>query len=441
MIVVTPRTSATPAPAADLADHEPSERSDTDRRPTSRPALGRAAAVVGTATLVASVANYGLNLVLARWLEPAEFGDANLVVTLLLAITAVAVTLQLVAAKRISDAEGDVATVRVPLVRRAWWTGMALAVIGVAGAPVVRELTSSASAVPYVVLALGLPWYLAQSVERGVLQGCLRFGALASTLLVEAAVRLIGALTLVAAGAGVVGASAGISLSFLASWAIARAAVGRPADDAPRVEQRRWSTQDRDATQAASLLLLGQILINNGDVVLAKILLDADSAGVHAVVALVGRAIFFLSWSVVTAAFPMVGDDVGRSIERRATRIVAAVSAVVTGGVAVAAPTVPPLVLGGGYGQAGRLFLPYALATSLFSVANVRASLAAARGERRPGALLIAGGIVQALVLALFATDLISMSWLQVVAMATLLAVVTVERRTAHQSRRAVVTG
>ena len=40
------------------------------------------------ATMLASAGNYVLNLMLARWLEPAEFADANLMLTLMLLVTA-----------------------------------------------------------------------------------------------------------------------------------------------------------------------------------------------------------------------------------------------------------------------------------------------------------------------------------------------------------------
>lgn len=400
-------------------------------------------AVLAAATLGASASNYLLNLLLARWMTPAEFGDANLVVTVMLGLTAVAVTLQLVSARRTST--GDtvaIASARSGLLRRAWIIGTGVAAVTIVASPVLRDVTSSASAVPFVLLAVGIPSYLAQAVERGGLQGRLRFGALAATLIVEATVRLAVGLALVVAGFGVAGATAGITASFLATWLVARRSVGHASTGADSSSPTHSVTGpladtgdahvDRHATQAAAILLVGQIIVNNGDVVLAKTLFDADDAGVYSVVALIGRAIFFLSWSIVTAAFPhaaRASDVEARIVERRAVRTVAAVSATLTVAIAVAAPTLTPLVFGRGYAAAGSLFLPYAIATSLFAVSNVRATLAAARGQRRPACIVVVGGIAQGALLLARADAPGPMAWLQVCAMAALVLVLAAEHR------------
>ena len=395
--------------------------------------LGRAAAIVGAATLAASVANYGLNLALARLLSPAGFGDANLIVTALLALTAVAVTMQLIAAQRISGQGWSPALVRRVMLRRAWSVGAAVAVGGVAASGWLRDVTSSDSALPFAVLAVGIPWFLAQAVERGVLQGVQRFGALAATLLAEAGIRLAVSLALVVAGFGVAGASVGIACSFLASWGVARWCLRGTTSGGGDHPGR--TAADRAATTAAATLLVGQIVVNNGDVVLAKVLFDPDDAGVHAVVALIGRAIFFLSWSVVTAAFPEAAGRDDRSVDRRAVRLVTGVSIVLTVGAGLVAPLAAPIVFGPGYESAATLFLPYAIATSLFSIANVRAALATARGDAGPARLVVAAGFVQVGVLAILATDLVRMTWLQVVVMGGLLLAVEISGRSRDSAR------
>jgi O-antigen/teichoic acid export membrane protein len=409
-----------------------------ETRAASRPAasdetqsIGRASAVLTGATLAASGVNYALNLLLARWMTPSEFGDANLVVTAMLGLTAVAVTLQLVTAQRISTAPAATQAVeRRALLRRAWSVGLLVAIAIAVSSPLIAAATSSASAVPFVLLAAGLPFYLAQAVERGALQGRLRFGDLAATLIIEAVTRLGVAIALVLCGLGVSGATAGITASFVASWWLARrrelALSTRSGTEVEHDTAVSRSITARHATQATMLLLVGQIMINNGDVVLAKTLFDADAAGVYSVVALIGRAIFFLSWSVVTAAFPMVATASAaerRALRRRAVRTVAAMSTLMTLAVALLAPPLTPTVFSDGYSTAAGLFLPYAIATSLFAVANVMASLSTAQGERQTAAVIVGGAIGQTMLLLAFADDPVRMVWLQVLAMGTLLVV------------------
>ena len=395
------------------------------------PSIGRATVVLTGATLAASGVNYALNLLLARWMIPSEFGDTNLIVTLMLVLTAAAVTLQLVTAQRISTSATAARRLeRRALLRRAWRIGLLVALAITVSSPLIAAITSSASAVPFVLLAAGLPCYLAQAVERGVLQGRLRFGDLAATLVIEAITRLGVAVALVLAGLGVVGATAGITASFVASWWLARRRVlalsTRSGTEVEHDTAESRPLAARRATQATMLLLVGQIMINNGDVVLAKMLFDADAAGVYSVVALVGRAIFFLSWSVVTAAFPMAAKANAaerRALRRRAVRTVAAMSTLMTLAVALLAPPLTPIVFGDAYATAAGLFLPYAIATSLFAVANVMASLSAAQGDRRTPTVITGGAVGQTVLLLAFADDPTRMVWLQVLAMGLLLVI------------------
>ena len=418
-----------------------------ETRAASRPAasnetqsIGRASAVLTGATLAASGVNYALNLLLARWMTPSEFGDANLVVTVMLGLTAVAVTLQLVTAQRISTAPAATQAVeRLALLRRAWSVGLLVAIAIAVFSPLIASATSSASAMPFVLLALGLPFYLAQAVERGALQGRLRFGGLAATLILEAVTRLGVAIALVLCGLGVSGATAGITASFIASWWLARrrelVLSTRSGNEVAHATAVSRSITARRATQATMLLLVGQIMINNGDVVLAKTLFDAETAGVYSVVALIGRAIFFLSWSVVTAAFPMAAAAEAaerRALRRRAVRTVAAMSTLMTLAVALLAPRLSPIVFGDAYSTAAGLFLPYAVATSLFAVANVMASLSTAQGDRQTAAVIVGGAVGQTMLLLRFADDPVRMVWLQVLAMGTLLVVTAWVSRSAR---------
>ena len=137
---------------------------------------------LSSATILAGGGNSLVNAVLARWLSPRQFGDAGLLVTVLLVATAGAGTLQLLAARRVAGGE-DPVTVRSELHRRAWSLGGGAALAMTVASGGLARLFHVDGALPFVVFALGLPWFLAQAVERGLLQGRFRFGALAATML------------------------------------------------------------------------------------------------------------------------------------------------------------------------------------------------------------------------------------------------------------------
>ena len=58
-----------------------------------------------------------------------------------------------------------------------------------------------------------------------------------------------------------------------------------------------------------------QTYIQNLDILLVKHFFDATQAGVYAVVALVGRIVYMLSWSVVSSMFPIVAEAYRRRRE------------------------------------------------------------------------------------------------------------------------------
>ena len=66
--------------------------------------LVRGGVMLAGAMAVANAGNYVVNVGLGRWLSPAEFADANLMVTVFLLVTAFAIGLQFVAAKATDDA-------------------------------------------------------------------------------------------------------------------------------------------------------------------------------------------------------------------------------------------------------------------------------------------------------------------------------------------------
>ncbi len=84
-----------------------------------------------------------------------------------------------------------------------------------------------------------------------------------------------------------------------------------------------------------------------------------------------------------------------------------------------------------------------AIATSLFAVANVMASLSAAQGDRRTPTVIIGGAVGQTVLLLAFADDPTRMVWLQVLAMGLLLVITawgeSAGHRCAYQQRPVAV--
>jgi len=424
--------TSTPPPAP-APDEEDTSSSSANR------ALLTGGTVLAVAMFAANGGNYLLNVFLGRWLTPPEFADANLMVTLMLLITAIAVSLQLIAARfaGINEVNGnDDATVKLvgSLQTRAATIGTVVALVLCLGASQWAAFFNSESAVPFVILGLGMPFYLVQAVGRGVLQGLLSFSALAKTFLIEMVVRVSLGIGLVAAGFGVAGATLALTASFVATWW----AVDRAVEPRFRTRLTRSALDRQVLTYAApvALLLLGQIIINNGDVLISKRALDPTDAGVYAAVALVGRAVFFLSWSVATTIFPAAAqrDEAGEQSNGLLYAGLAAVGALGLGAVVGAMVLGGPVlgrVFGPEYAGVSRPLATYAFATAVFAMANLIVSHWLALGRVREAVIMLVGGVAQTLLLLRADANLDALISAQVTAMLILLAAVSIS----HMSR------
>ena len=398
--------------------------------PQSTTSAGHRRVVAGGALLtgamtVSGAGNYALNALLARWLTPEEFGDASLIVTLLLVVTALAGCLQLVAARygsaalARSDHDATMA-IRQRLTRTAWTLGGVLALAVALGADGLAAGFKVADPTALVIFGLSLPLFLAQAVERGILQGRMAFGRLAGSFLVEMVVRVVVSCALVAAGWGPVGVSAGLWASLLASLIVARTLV-RPTRPGPGSHRPPGLAQ---AAGATTVLLMAQITISHGDLLLVKQRFDAAEAGTYAVVALLGRAVHLGSWSIATAMFP-VGARAGaeaattRRLVRGGVAFLAGAGAMATVGFWTLGQPVVGLLFSDAYAGAGSLLGPYVLATSLLAVANLLAMVDLAAGRHRRGHLMLGAAVVQTLLVS-WSGSLEAVVWVQVIAMSVL---------------------
>src|ERR1022692_2720828 len=66
----------------------------------------------------------------------------------------------------------------------------------------------------------------------------------------------------------------------------------------------------------ALLYFIGQVILSNLDILLVKHFFRLSEAGVYAAVALVGRVVFMLSWSVVSSMFPVTASHTHRRAGR-----------------------------------------------------------------------------------------------------------------------------
>ncbi len=376
-------------------------------------------------TTVVNAGNYAYNLIMGRWLGPAAFADASLIVTLFLVITFVTVALQTTTAKfaAVYSASARPAAneaLRRWLGRGAWLGGLGLLLIFGLGAPLWQRFFHTSSIWPFVIFALGVPFYIILGVERGMLQGATRFSVLALSFQAEMWARLVIGIALVALGWSVFGAVAGLSLSLVVAWLVSHRANGNQMHAEPLSASERRAIIGFTGPVLAALA--GQILINNSDVLIVKHFFSAAEAGLYAALALIGRIVFFATWSVVTVLFPIVArrhhqGDPHRHLLYTGLAIVLLVSAPIV----LLTIAVPELIVGLIFGEA---YLPmasllggYALATTFYALANVVISYRLSLDDSSGSLLALAAGLTQVGLLWLLHADLAQVVQLQVYVM------------------------
>src|SRR5436305_4434478 len=379
--------------------------------------------LVGTA--VVSVVNFGYQVTMARTLGPAFFGDVSVVATLLMLFSAITQSFQLVCAKfvaRNQSREGKVSVYR-QLMKRAWMAGIAVAIALTVGRGAVTSLFRLNTPWLIIFLAVAVAFPVPTGVKRGGLQGLCNFQSLNSNFVLEAVFKLVAALVLVGVGYGVYGAVGAVAISVVGAFIVTPVAFPETSLSSACVP-----ASFREGFQAI-LFSGGHVLINNVDILLVKFFFSPEDAGLYAAVALFGRLLYYSSWAIITAMFPV---SAGIETEGKGSRVLLTPFLLVLGmsvAFVVMLLVVPnflvTLVFGQSFVRAGSLLALYATATALYSLSVVLITYEMSRKIANTGWLqLVMGGVI-VLSISVLHQSLRQVILIQIVVMIVLLATVS----------------
>ncbi len=351
------------------------------KTPTQKPKTLQARILSGSFVLLsgsglATAINLIYNIAVARYLGPKGFGDATAVYTLLTLLSAVTLSFQLISAKIVAQQqtpEGKYAGYR-GFHRSAWGCGILAALLLLLFQKQISDYLNLADPLLIVLLAIGIAFYVPLGSRRGYLQGTYGFRRLATSLVLEGAVRLGGSLLLILAGLGVRGViaanSAAVAVAYFAIVPEVAARIPNPL---------RLGRAVRETLQAMAFFA-GQVLINNCDIVLVKHFFLPEAAGIYAAVAMVGRVIFSFSQAVVNSMFPLVAGT--REEDRKDLTVIAtslllvlSIGSALALGLRLAPAGIWTAFFGAKFAIAGEYGLPYLLA--LYAITTVIYSLSA----------------------------------------------------------------
>jgi O-antigen/teichoic acid export membrane protein len=342
----------------------------------------RSQLVGGSLTLLAGsglvgVTNLLSNVLTARLLGPAGFAHATAVYTILMLMSCITLSFQIITAKYISRGSSaeERAAVFASLHRRAWMVGVASGVLLYLFGHSLTVYLSLPDPLLISLLALGTAFYIPLGVRRGYIQGIHAFRPLAFNFMLEGLVRLAGLYVLIELGMGVKGAVLASVIAVIVCYFVAL-----PSPGLASLGFRGATISFREGLQAI-VFFSGQTIINNFDIVLVKHFFPPAEAGFYAAVALVGRLVNMCAWSVVNTMFPVsAGTDAdereGQSVLFMSLLLVSAILTVL-----VTALWMVPNVLWkglfggqfelGGYGSLAPLLILYAVAAGVYSLSSV----------------------------------------------------------------------
>jgi O-antigen/teichoic acid export membrane protein len=347
---------------------------------------------------VATLANNALQLVFTviftRVLGATDYGTLAALVSAFLILYVTGQAVQVAAAREAAlDRLGHPDVLRATL--RAWIRQLLLALVVVTAASLVlREQLAALMAVdeaPWAAAAvppMGVLWMLL-CLQRGALQGLRAYRPVATSIVAEAAGRLVCSLLLVAAGLGVAGALLGAPLAFalVALW-LERELHRRvgPLTDVGAPLRTLRSLIGDGWVAILGLLLLASL--QNIDVIVAKHTLDGDEAGSYAAAAVAAKAVVWVAIGVGLHLLPeatrraAAGAD-PRPVLLRALVIVAIVAAPALGVFAAAPKLLLRVAFGPDLTLAADALLPLGAAMTLLAVAYLTVQYMLALGETR----------------------------------------------------------
>ena len=384
------------------------------------------------ANLIVNIGNYGLNIILGRWLGPEGFADANLLATLVMLLSFVAMGLQLVIAKysaiyhaEKNDLQSDalINSSKSFIIK----ASTILMLVLVLCAPMLKTFFNLSSVLSLIILLMGIPFYFLMSLSRGYFQGKSQFRKLAKTYLIEMFGRVVLTVGLLFFFNNKGYSAEIVSLGFLFSFVICYFYSH------VKVKAKTFLSEEVVQNMIKVFAVIGiyelsQILINNSDVILVKHYFENTEAGLYASLALLGRAVFFATWIIVTMLFPKVIEKEKRGEAHlhffwNAFGIVAAIGLSIVGVCFILGDFIIGTAFGSEYLSISHLLWMYALSTTLFACANVVVYYNMSLDKYLPIWISVIAGIVQIITISLVHSSLEVVIQIQLIIMASLLGI------------------
>ncbi|MBE0393561.1 sugar isomerase [Flavobacterium sp. PL002] len=378
--------------------------------------------------LLVNGGNYLYNLLLGRMLGPEAFSDAAILITLLLILSFVGMTFQIVTAKYavLFDENSLLAFIKL-ITKYATVLGVLFGIAIIIFYQELQAVFHTKTAAMFYIFGIGIPLYFMMSVNRGLYQGQNVLSKLATTYQTEMASRLLltiaGLLLLPNVPSSII-----VALGILFSFVFGVLPFQKIIFKGLRTSVTA-AIDTRSITSFFALTAfyeLTQIIINNSDIILVKHFFDSKEAGLYASLALIGRVVYFVAWMFVMLLLPKViqmkkDNQDTLPILLKYVGYIVVLSTLIVGFTALFPEFVVSVMFGKAYVSISFLLWKYALATSLFAVANIFAYYYLSLNQYVPVVVSAVLGSTQIGLIVAFHNSLEQVVHMQIIAMVILL--------------------
>ena len=377
--------------------------------------------------LVVNGGNYLYNLLLGRLLGPAAFAEAALLITMLLVLSFIGMTFQLGTAKfAVEFTLQEWKNFQTKIYQYAIGSGIIVGIIFLSFSSQLKVVFKTDNSLMFIIFSIGIPLYFVMSVNRGTFQGNHLFKKLSITYQTEMWSRLFLTfllLFLLPLPPAIL-VALGITLSFIFGLYPSDfkqvslfKKVQLPKEQLKRVRSFLFLTAGYELTQ---------IIINNSDILLVKHYFNAVDAGLYASLALIGRVVYFVAWMFVMLLLPAVvqkkkDGEPTKPILFKYVGYISLLSASIVVGCYLFPEFIIKMMFGDAYLSMASLLWQYALATSLFAIANIFAYYFLSLDRYLPVLLTGILGISQIALIVFFHSSLTTVVQVQIIAMLLLL--------------------
>ena len=243
------------------------------------------AAILFVSANIANAANLLFNMIFARLMGPALFADLTLLLTLKLGVLSFLGALQFAFSEHTAK-QGNIKASKVKAYAFSWRSlkvSVPLMFLIIASANFLSSALNFSSPLALSLLALAIPFFLPMVIYRGLTQGLIDVPKIVLSIQAEWMLRLFGSLLLWKMGFGLAGIAVAVGLSIVAGFLFST-----DKDDlgARKTALKTATTPDTKALSALALpyliLQVAQVLVLDSDIIIAKTLFSAETAGLVA---------------------------------------------------------------------------------------------------------------------------------------------------------------